>query len=113
MCVCLRACSSEEAKTELPHKVSAALTQALQKLDLSKRAQKEKEGQCVYVNSDYFLLLLNASCPNASKPQNFVLHKEGKYFRICMITFTFRRFRKLHVRGLKPKEMVAEKLETI
>lgn len=39
------ACSSEEAKTKIPHKVSASLAQALEKLDLSKKAEKEKLGQ--------------------------------------------------------------------
>lgn len=42
MCVC----SSDEPKTKLPHKVSASLAQALQKLDLSKKAEKEKQGEC-------------------------------------------------------------------
>ncbi|KAM6960121.1 cysteine and histidine-rich domain-containing protein 1 [Tautogolabrus adspersus] len=40
--------SSEEPKTKLPHKVSASLSQALTKMDISKRAEQEKkESQAV------------------------------------------------------------------
>lgn len=36
--------SPDEAKMKLPLKVSTSLAQALQKLDLSKKAEREKEG---------------------------------------------------------------------
>lgn len=51
----MAACSSEEAMTKIPHKVSASLAQVLEKLDLSKKAQKEKLGQCVELSSAQFL----------------------------------------------------------
>lgn len=47
--MCVFTCSSDEAKTKLPHKVSASLAQALEKLDISNRAEKEKKGQRVCV----------------------------------------------------------------
>uniref|UniRef100_A0A3P8TD02 Zgc:92429 n=1 Tax=Amphiprion percula TaxID=161767 RepID=A0A3P8TD02_AMPPE len=37
--------SSDEPLTKLPHKVSASLVQALEKLDISKRAENENKGQ--------------------------------------------------------------------
>lgn len=57
MCVC----SSEEAKTKIPHKVSATLAQALEKLDLSKKAEKEKLGQCVNGVLIVTAVILNAA----------------------------------------------------
>lgn len=45
MCVCVF--SPNEAKLKLPVKVSASLAQVLEKLDLSKKAEKENQGQSV------------------------------------------------------------------
>uniref|UniRef100_A0A3Q3XAA6 Uncharacterized protein n=1 Tax=Mola mola TaxID=94237 RepID=A0A3Q3XAA6_MOLML len=74
--------NSEEAKTELPHKVSAALTQALQKLDLSKRAQKEKEGQCAYQGPETDLEV----CTH--HPGGPVFHEGYKYWSCCCVKTT-------------------------
>lgn len=41
----LRARSPDEAKIKLPLKASTSLTEALEKLDLSKKAESEKQGQ--------------------------------------------------------------------
>uniref|UniRef100_A0A3Q4BHV9 Uncharacterized protein n=1 Tax=Mola mola TaxID=94237 RepID=A0A3Q4BHV9_MOLML len=84
--------SSEEAKTELPHKVSAALTQALQKLDLSKRAQKEKESRTVVPGTR----CKNAGCKTGPEtdlevcthhPGGPVFH-EYKYWSCCCVKTT-------------------------
>lgn len=37
--------SPDEAKTKLPLKVSTSLAQVLEKLDLSKKAEREKQGE--------------------------------------------------------------------
>lgn len=44
VCVCLGSCSSDEPRTKLPQKVSASLVQALDKLEISNRAELEQKG---------------------------------------------------------------------
>lgn len=39
--------SPDEDKTQLPVKVSASLQQVLHKLDLSKKVEQEKQGECL------------------------------------------------------------------
>uniref|UniRef100_A0A3B4X7S0 Zgc:92429 n=1 Tax=Seriola lalandi dorsalis TaxID=1841481 RepID=A0A3B4X7S0_SERLL len=41
--------SSDEPMTKLPQKVSASLAQVLEKLEISKKAEKDQKGQCVFV----------------------------------------------------------------
>lgn len=41
--------SSDEPQSKLPQKVSASLLQALEKLEISKKAELEQKGQCVCV----------------------------------------------------------------
>ncbi|XP_068443271.1 cysteine and histidine-rich domain-containing protein 1 [Clinocottus analis] len=94
--------SSEETKTKLPHKVSASLTQVLQKLDLSKKAEDEKkEGQAVMAGTR----CKNAGCKTVYEgpqtdaevcthhPGAPVFHEGYKYWNCCCIrTIDFNAF---------------------
>ncbi|KAG7498123.1 hypothetical protein JOB18_049459 [Solea senegalensis] len=89
--------SSEEPKVKLPHKVSASLTQQLEKLETSKRSEEEKkESRTVIVGTR----CKNAGCktlyegPETDKevcthhPGAPVFHEGYKYWSCCSITTT-------------------------
>ncbi|XP_075884122.1 cysteine and histidine-rich domain-containing protein 1 [Nelusetta ayraudi] len=89
--------SSEEAMTKIPHKVSASLAQVLEKLDLSKKAEKEKlESQTVMQGTR----CKNSGCktvyqgPETDKeicshhPGGPVFHEGYKYWSCCCIRTT-------------------------
>ncbi|XP_047429186.1 cysteine and histidine-rich domain-containing protein 1 [Mugil cephalus] len=89
--------SSEEPMVKLPHKVSASLAQALEKLDISKRAENEKiENQTVMHGTR----CKNAGCktiyqgPETDKevctyhPGGPVFHEGYKYWSCCCIKTT-------------------------
>ncbi|KAM9335260.1 cysteine and histidine-rich domain-containing protein 1 [Symphorus nematophorus] len=94
--------SSDEPKTKLPHKVSASLAQALEKLDLSKKAEKEKkESQTVMPGTR----CKNAGCKTVYQgpetdmevcthhPGGPVFHEGYKYWSCCCIkTIDFNAF---------------------
>ncbi|XP_042368274.1 cysteine and histidine-rich domain-containing protein 1 [Plectropomus leopardus] len=94
--------SSEEPKTKLPHKVSASLAQVLEKLDISKRAEREK--------TESQMTMLGTQCKNAGcktiyqgpetdmevcihHPGAPVFHEGYKYWNCCCIkTIDFNAF---------------------
>ncbi|KAI3375660.1 hypothetical protein L3Q82_003966 [Scortum barcoo] len=94
--------SSDEPKVKLPHKVSASLAQALEKLDISKRAEKEKkESQTVMHGTR----CKNAGCKTVYQgpetdmeicthhPGAPVFHEGYKYWSCCCIkTIDFNAF---------------------
>lgn len=56
MCVCVCVFSPNEGKIKLPLKVSASLAQVLETLDLSKKAEKENQGESVSICGNTFFL---------------------------------------------------------
>ncbi|XP_076581158.1 cysteine and histidine-rich domain-containing protein 1 [Chaetodon auriga] len=94
--------SSDEPKTKLPHKVSASLAQVLEKLDISKKAEKEsKESQAVMQGTR----CKNTGCKTTFQgpetdmevcvhhPGGPVFHEGYKYWSCCCIkTIDFNAF---------------------
>ncbi|KAF1380823.1 hypothetical protein PFLUV_G00168000 [Perca fluviatilis] len=94
--------SSEEPKTKLPHKVSASLAQALEKLDISTKAEKDKkESEAVMPGTR----CKNPGCKTVYKgpetdtevcthhPGAPVFHEGYKYWNCCCIrTIDFNAF---------------------
>ncbi|XP_073331172.1 cysteine and histidine-rich domain-containing protein 1 [Pagrus major] len=89
--------SSEEPRTKLPHKVSASLAQALEKLDVNKKAEQEKkESQTVMQGTR----CKNAGCKAVYQgpetdmevcthhPGGPVFHEGYKYWSCCCIKTT-------------------------
>ncbi|XP_030286943.1 cysteine and histidine-rich domain-containing protein 1 [Sparus aurata] len=89
--------SSEEPRIELPHKVSASLVQALEKLDINKKAEQEmKESQTVMPGTR----CKNSGCKTAYQgpetdmevcthhPGGPVFHEGYKYWSCCCIKTT-------------------------
>uniref|UniRef100_A0A669E999 Zgc:92429 n=1 Tax=Oreochromis niloticus TaxID=8128 RepID=A0A669E999_ORENI len=89
--------SSDEPMTKLPHKVSASLAQALEKLDISKRGENEKkESQAVICGTR----CKNAGCKTVYQgpqtdmevcthhPGAPVFHEGYKYWSCCCIKTT-------------------------
>uniref|UniRef100_A0A669DJG2 Zgc:92429 n=1 Tax=Oreochromis niloticus TaxID=8128 RepID=A0A669DJG2_ORENI len=68
--------SSDEPMTKLPHKVSASLAQALEKLDISKRGENEKKGP----QTDMEVCTHHPGAP--------VFHEGYKYWSCCCIKTT-------------------------
>lgn len=94
--------SSDEDKTKLPHKVSASLAQVLDKLDISKKAEREKkESQTIMLGTR----CKNAGCKTVYQgpetdmevcihhPGAPVFHEGYKYWSCCCIkTIDFNAF---------------------
>ncbi|XP_033507588.1 cysteine and histidine-rich domain-containing protein 1 [Epinephelus lanceolatus] len=94
--------SSDEAKTKLPHKVSASLAQVLEKLDISNRAENEKkESKAIMFGTR----CKNAGCKTVYQgpetdmevcthhPGAPVFHEGYKYWSCCCIkTIDFNAF---------------------
>ncbi|XP_074518081.1 cysteine and histidine-rich domain-containing protein 1 [Halichoeres trimaculatus] len=93
--------SSDEPKTKLPHKVSASLAQALEKLDITKKAEKEKKESEIVVGTR----CKNSGCktmfqgPETDRevcthhPGAPVFHEGYKYWSCCCIkTIDFNAF---------------------
>ncbi|XP_041635855.1 cysteine and histidine-rich domain-containing protein 1 [Cheilinus undulatus] len=93
--------SSDEPKTKLPHKVSATLTQALEKLDISKKVEREKKESQIVQGTR----CKNAGCKTVYEGQETdkevcthhpgapVFHEGYKYWSCCCIkTIDFNAF---------------------
>ncbi|XP_029136147.1 cysteine and histidine-rich domain-containing protein 1 [Labrus bergylta] len=94
--------SSEEPKTKLPHKVSASLSQALEKMDISKRVEREKKESEAVMHGTR---CKNAGCKTMYQgpetdteicthhPGAPVFHEGYKYWSCCCIkTIDFNAF---------------------
>uniref|UniRef100_A0A3Q3N8I8 Zgc:92429 n=1 Tax=Labrus bergylta TaxID=56723 RepID=A0A3Q3N8I8_9LABR len=91
--------SSEEPKTKLPHKVSASLSQALEKMDISKRVEREKKGKSVCLCVCVCVCACMYQGPETDTeicthhPGAPVFHEGYKYWSCCCIkTIDFNAF---------------------